>query len=90
MKYFDISQEMLKFSIDSGFLMCYYVKAPNRKVGVNFLRRKIMRNRITLECTECKNRNYESYKNKKNDPDRLTFNKFCPTCKKHTVHKESK
>ncbi len=49
-----------------------------------------MRNRITLECTECKNRNYESFKNKKNDPDRLTFNKFCPNCKKHTAHKESK
>ena len=52
--------------------------------------RNWLRNRITLECTECKNRNYESFKNKKNDPDRLTFNKFCPTCKKHTAHKESK
>ena len=81
---------MLNFSIDLRFLVCYYSIAPNRKAGVNFLRRKIMRNRITLECTECKNRNYESYKNKKNDPDRLTFSKYCPTCKKHTAHKESK
>ncbi len=82
---------MLKFSIDTAFFLCYYARAPMpMSVGVNFLRRKIMRNRITLECTECKNRNYESFKNKKNDPDRLTFNKFCPNCKKHTAHKESK
>ena len=49
-----------------------------------------MRNRITLECSECKNRNYDTFKNKKNDPDRLSFTKYCPTCKKHTVHKEAK
>jgi large subunit ribosomal protein L33 len=29
-------------------------------------------------------------KNKKNDPDRLEMSKYCPFCKKHTVHKESK
>lgn len=27
--------------------------------------------RITLECTECKQRNYDTTKNKKNDPDRI-------------------
>lgn len=46
--------------------------------------------KITLACTECKQRNYDTFKNKKNDPDRLTFQKFCPVCKKHTAHKESK
>ena len=50
----------------------------------------INRVRITLECTECKNRNYSSYKNKKNDPDRLELNKFCPNCGKMTLHKETK
>jgi large subunit ribosomal protein L33 len=29
-------------------------------------------------------------KNKKNDPDRLEFSKYCPFCKKHTTHKETK
>ena len=89
-KIINVSSEILIFSIDSKILVWYYNKAPTAVVGVNFLRRKIMRNRITLECTECKNRNYDSYKNKKNDPDRLSFSKYCPTCKKHTVHKESK
>ena len=30
-----------------------------------------MRGKITLACTECKQRNYNTMKNKKNDPDRL-------------------
>jgi len=29
------------------------------------------RDKITLACTDCKQRNYNSMKNKKNDPDRL-------------------
>ena len=49
-----------------------------------------VRTKITFECTECKHRNYDSYKNKRNDPDRLTISKYCPFCKKHTEHKESK
>ena len=49
-----------------------------------------MRNAVTLACTECKSRNYQTNKNKKNDPDRIEFNKYCKFCKKHTLHKESK
>ena len=49
-----------------------------------------MRVKITLACSECKQRNYESKKNKKNDPDRLELNKYCRFCKKHTLHKETK
>ena len=78
------------FLLTAEFLCDIIIEHQSARVGVNFLRRKIMRNRITLECTECKSRNYDSYKNKKNDPDRLTFSKYCPVCKKHTAHKESK
>ena len=49
-----------------------------------------MRNLITLACTECKQRNYQTNKNKKNDPDRIELNKYCKFCKKHTLHKETK
>ena len=49
-----------------------------------------MRNLITLVCTECKQRNYQTNKNKKNDPDRIELNKYCKFCKKHTLHKETK
>ena len=30
-----------------------------------------MRNAITLACTDCKQRNYQTNKNKKNNPDRI-------------------
>ena len=46
--------------------------------------------KVTLVCTECKQRNYDTKKNKKNDPDRLELNKYCKFCRKHTLHKESK
>lgn len=49
-----------------------------------------MRDKITLECTECKRRNYDSMKNKKNTPDRVELTKYCRFCKKHTAHKETK
>ena len=48
-----------------------------------------MRVKVTFACTECKQRNYDTMKNKKNDPDRLEINKYCKFCKKHTLHKEA-
>lgn len=47
-------------------------------------------NMIKLECTECKKINYYSRKNKKTLKNRLELKKFCRSCKKHTLHKESK
>ena len=49
-----------------------------------------MREKITLASSECKQRNYDSKKNKKNDPDRIEMKKYCKFCKKHTSHKETK
>ena len=46
--------------------------------------------KITLACTECKQRNHNKEKNKKNNPDRLEMKKYCRFCKKHTVHRETK
>lgn len=40
---------------------------------------------ITLACTECKERNYITTKNRRNTPDRLELKKFCPRCGKQTV-----
>ena len=49
-----------------------------------------MRVKVTLECTECKQRNYDTIKNKKNNPDRMELNKYCKFCRKETPHKETK
>ena len=49
-----------------------------------------MRNAVTLACTECKQRNYQTNKKKKNNPDRIEMKKYCKFCKKHTLHRETK
>ncbi len=43
---------------------------------------------IGFKCTECKNFNYLSERNKTNTPDKLELKKYCSRCKKHTLHKE--
>jgi len=43
-----------------------------------------------LACEECKRRNYTTVKNKKTQKERMELNKYCPFCKKHTPHKETK
>jgi large subunit ribosomal protein L33 len=49
-----------------------------------------MRDIITLACTQCKQRNYTTTKNKKNTPQKLEFKKYCRFCRVHTPHKETK
>jgi len=45
---------------------------------------------ISMQCGDCKRRNYTTVKNKKNDPDRLELSKYCRWCRKHTAHRETK
>ena len=49
-----------------------------------------MREIIQLQCTECKERNYSTTKNKKTTTGRLELKKFCRRCREHRVHKEVK
>jgi large subunit ribosomal protein L33 len=49
-----------------------------------------MRDRITLACTVCVERNYDTKKNKRLHPERVEFKKYCPRCRKHQAHKETK
>ena len=45
---------------------------------------------LTLRCSECKNENYIATKNKRPHPERLEVKKYCPHCKKSTLHVEKK
>ena len=45
---------------------------------------------ITLACTECKERTYTTTKNRRNDPDRMDLKKYCPNCRKHQPHRETR
>ncbi|CAI2671408.1 MAG: 50S ribosomal protein L33 [Apilactobacillus sp.] len=49
-----------------------------------------MRVHITMECTECHERNYLSTKSRRNNPDRLELKKYCPRERKVTLHRETK
>ena len=51
---------------------------------------EVVRTRITLACTECKQRNYDTTKDKKAHPERMETKKYCKFCKSHTLHKETK
>ena len=54
---------------------------------------------ITLECTECRSNpakrspgvsRYTTEKNRRNTTERLELKKFCPRCKTHTAHRETR
>ena len=57
---------------------------------INTVEVEVVRVKITLACTECKQRNYNMTKEKKNHPERMETKKYCRFCKKHTMHKETK
>ena len=45
---------------------------------------------VRLECTVCHQINYLTFRNAKSNPDKLELKKYCPFCRKVTLHKETK
>ncbi|MER3520741.1 MAG: 50S ribosomal protein L33 [Acidimicrobiia bacterium] len=45
---------------------------------------------VTLACDQCKRRNYTTSKNRLNNRERLELKKFCPFCRRHPSHKETR
>lgn len=45
---------------------------------------------LNLACDTCKSRNYQTTKNKKNVKDRLRLKKYCPKCRVHSEHAETR
>ena len=52
--------------------------------------KKENREGVALKCTVCDEINYLTSKNKKNTEGKLELKKYCPRCRKSTVHKERK
>ena len=48
------------------------------------------RTQVTLECQECKRRNYITSKNKAEQRERIELKKYCRWCRSHTVHRETR
>jgi len=85
---------VIKFRLLSPFRSIFYAQQSIAKMlilEVFYMASKAgARDKLTLACEECKQRNYQTYKNKKNDPDRLELKKYCRFCRKHSNHKETK
>jgi large subunit ribosomal protein L33 len=45
---------------------------------------------VTLECTQCKRRNYITSKNRIEQRERIELKKYCRWDKAHTLHKETR
>ena len=43
---------------------------------------------VTLACPDCRERNYPTTKNRRNDPQRLELRKYCSRCRGHKLHRE--
>lgn len=75
------------------FFLCINFYTETNLQTLNLIIQKeveVLRTRITLACTECKQRNYDTMKDKKVHPDRMETKKYCRFCKKHTLHRETK
>ncbi len=69
----------------------FAIREGGRTVGAGVVTEVIgMRDIILFQCTECKDKNYSSMKNKKNTTEKLQLKKYCRHCRKHTAHKETK
>jgi large subunit ribosomal protein L33 len=50
----------------------------------------VARENITLKCSECGEENYIGTRNKRKHTEKFEIKKYCPVCKKMTLHKEKK
>ena len=48
------------------------------------------REHVALACVPCRDRNYHTTKNRRNDPDRLELRKYCPRCRSHELHRQTR
>ena len=49
-----------------------------------------MREKIKLVSTAGTGYFYTTTKNKRNQPERVEYRKYCPRCDQHTTHKETR
>ncbi len=68
-----------------------FVQAATDNAGITYaMARGDVRIAVTLACEECKRRNYQTNKSKRNNPDRISMRKYCRWCRRHTSHRETR
>lgn len=73
-----------------AFFLCAKNAWTHEKVLQFKMEVEVVRVKITLACTECKQRNYNLTKDKRVHTERMETKKYCRFCKAHTLHKETK
>nr|WP_239146174.1 50S ribosomal protein L33 [Streptomyces sp. SID10815] len=71
-------------------LLFLALNSPSVRLRSTHVAATDVRPKITLACVECKERNYITKKNRRNNPDRLEMKKHCPLCNAHTAHRETR
>ncbi len=71
----------------SVFFMSPGAPAPLENATMAKKEQRVM---VTMACTECKRRNYNTFKNKQKTTDRLELSKYCRWCRSHKAHRETK
>jgi large subunit ribosomal protein L33 len=66
-------------------LSCLDTDSPGERMA-----RGDVRIAVTLACEDCKRRNYQTNKSRRNTPDRIEMRKYCRWCGHHTAHKETR
>jgi large subunit ribosomal protein L33 len=46
--------------------------------------------KFVLACPDCNSYNYITSKNRQNVTKKLELSKYCPKCRKHTKHEETR
>jgi large subunit ribosomal protein L33 len=80
----------LRFDLAAGRESFACPRLPHPHTFPGAMARGDVRIAVTLACEECKRRNYQTEKSKRNNPDRVEFRKYCRWCGKHTPHKETR
>jgi large subunit ribosomal protein L33 len=75
--------------------VCYHARGPTANPDHHLSKKRKMargdvRIAATLACEECKRRNYQTNKSKRNNPERLQLRKYCRWCRRHTAHRETR
>jgi large subunit ribosomal protein L33 len=52
--------------------------------------RDMPQTKFILKCSQCGEQNYVTSKNRQNVAERLTLSKYCPACRAHTKHEETR
>ncbi|MEX0952945.1 MAG: 50S ribosomal protein L33 [Nitriliruptoraceae bacterium] len=52
--------------------------------------KSLNRPKVTMACVECRERNYITTKHRVTQRERIELRKFCPRCRKHELHRETR